>query len=319
MGAPRSVGDGRNVLRPMRRRRLLQPPAWVILAFVGPAIAAYSILFLYPIGMALSNGFFEWSGTARASFVGLANFRDLFSLEPYASQIRGALANNLVFFVGTMIVQNGTGLVLAFLMNRTMRGKRFFQTIISMPYLMSALVVGYAWSMLLSPQYGLVNAALGAFGIDPVSWLGTPGFVMPILILINSWQWCGVPMLLFGAGLAGIPHEQIEAARTDGASPARIAISIQMPQLIPVWSVVTVLTIIGSLNLFDLVYAIGGTSGGIGGAADVIGTLFYRIAFSNSLNAFGLSGAFSLVQLLLTLGLAIGAQAAFRRISRRYE
>lgn len=318
------VGNsGRGAVRDPRSHRRVRsataPRRHTVVAFVAPAVIVYVALFLFPILMAMSNGFFWWSGTARGDFAGLQNFRDLFSLQPYASQFWSALWHNLIFFVGTMVLQNGTGLILAFLLNRSVRGKRFFQTVISVPYLMSALVVGYAWSMLLSPQFGLVSGVLGFFGVEPIAWLGTPAFVMPILILINSWQWCGVPMLLFGAGLAGVPEEQVEAARVDGASSLRIAFSIQMPQLVPVWSIITVLTLIGSLNLFDLVYAVGGTSGGVGGAGDVVGTLFYRIAFSNSPNAFGLSGAFSLIQLVLTLVLTIGVQQVFKWMDRRYQ
>lgn len=304
--------------RTVNRRRGLRSPSPVTIAvFVAPALLFYAVLFLYPIGAALTNGFFSWAGTARGPFAGFDNFTVLFSLEPYSSQLSRALLNNLYFFVGTMIVQNGIGLILAFLLNRIRAGRRFFQTVFSVPYLMSALVIGYAWGMLLSPQFGVVNAVLGVFGVEPIAWLGTPALIMPLLILINSWQWCGVPMLIFGAGLAAIPDEQIEAARVDGASELRIARSIQFPHLIPALSIVTILTLIGSLNLFDLVYAIGGTSGGVGGAADVIGTLFYRISFSNSPNAMGLSGAFSLLQLVLTLLLTVGTQIVFRRLERR--
>lgn len=301
------------------RSRGLAPAPRVIIAFIAPALALYSVIFVYPVLSALGNSFFQWSGTARGAFSLFDNYETIFGLQPYAGQFFTALGNNGVFFVGTMILQNGTGLVLAFVLNRTLAGKRLFQTVISLPYLMSALVIGYAWSMILSPRFGVLNAVLGMLGIDGPAWLGEPSLIMPILILINSWQWCGVPMLIFGAALAGIPHEQIEAARTDGASAPRIAFGVQLPQLVPALSMITVLTLIGSFNLFDLVYAIGGTSGGIGGAADVLGTLFYRISFSNSPNAIGLSGALSMVQLVLILALTVVAQRLFAALSRRYE
>ncbi|MGC4152844.1 MAG: sugar ABC transporter permease [Propionicimonas sp.] len=302
-----------------RRSTRRSPRAVVVAAFLGPALLLYGLIFLYPVAAAMTNGFFDWTGTARREFVGLANFATLMGLEPYASQFFRAVTNNLVFFIGTMVVQNGVGLVLAFLLNNNLRGKRFFQTVISVPYLMSALVIGYAWSMLLSPRFGAVNALLGLFGVEPIAWLGTPALVMPLLILINAWQWIGVTMLIFGAGLVAIPAEQIEAARVDGASSFRVAWSIQLPQLISSVSIVTILTLIGCFNLFDLVFAIGGSAGGVGGAADVMGTLFYRLSFSNSPNAFGLSGAFSLVQLVLILVATIGAQRLFRRLERRYS
>jgi raffinose/stachyose/melibiose transport system permease protein len=295
------------------------PHPFVILSFLAPALALYGVIFLWPVALAMTNGFFSWAGTARQSFVGFDNFVTLVGLEPYASEFSRALLNNLVFFVGTMLVQNGVGLILAFLLVGSIRGKRFFQTVISVPYLMSALVIGYAWSMMLSPRFGSLNALLELFGIEPIAWLGTPGLVMPILILINAWQWIGVTMLIFGAGLAGIPAEPLEAARLDGASSLRIAWSIQLPQLVPSVAIVTILTLIGCFNVFDLVFAIGGSSGGVGGGADVMGTLFYRLSFSNSPNAYGLSGAFSLIQLILILVVTVGAQRIFRRIERRFS
>lgn len=302
------------------RRISRRSPRWpIVVAFLGPALALYGVIFLYPVAASLTNGFFAWSGTVRKEFVGFDNFVSLMGLEPYASQFMRAIGNNVVFFIGTMIIQNGMGLVLAFLLHGIIRGKRFFQTIISVPYLMSALVIGYAWSMLLSPRFGAVNAILGLFGVEPIAWLGTPSLVMPILIFINAWQWIGVTMLIFVAGLAAIPAEQLEAARVDGASSFRIAWSIQLPQLVPSVAIVTVLTLIGCFNLFDLVFAVGGSAGGVSGAADVLGTLFYRLSFSNSPNAFGISGALSLIQLALILVVTLGMQRMFGRIERRFS
>lgn len=302
------------------RRADRRSPSWpVVLAFLGPAVVLYGVVFLYPVVTSLTNGFFSWSGTTRNGFVGFENFVGLMGLEPYASQFLRAVTNNVVFFLGTMIVQNGVGLVLAFLLHGITRGKRLFQTVISVPYLMSALVIGYAWMMLLSPRFGAINAILGVFGVEPIAWLGTPALVMPILILINAWQWIGVTMLIFAAGLVAIPAEQLEAARMDGASALRIARSVQLPQLVPSISIVTILTLIGCFNLFDLVFAVGGSAGGVSGAADVLGTLFYRVSFSNSPNAFGISGALSLVQLVLILTVTVGVQRLFRRVERRYS
>lgn len=302
----------------MRRAAHLIPSRWTISAFVGPALLLYSLVFLVPIAIALSNSLFSWEGIARSGFVWFDNFARLFVLQPYAAQFGNALMNNLVFLVGAMVLQNGIGLLLAFALNRTLPGKRLFQTLISAPYLMSALVIGYAWAMILSAHFGALNAILDIFGIAPVAWLGTPSLAMPILIVVNAWQWAGVAMLIFGAGLATIDHQIVEAARIDGASTVRIGWSIELPLLMPSISVVTLLTVIGAINVFDLVYAFGGSSGGIGGAADVIGTLFYRVSFGNDLNANGLSGALSVLQLALTLLLAILTQRSLSRIQRRF-
>jgi raffinose/stachyose/melibiose transport system permease protein len=293
-----------------------------VLLFVTPAVVLFGALYVYPILTALSYGFFSWRGIARESFAGLENFRSLLTLQPYADQLGAAITNNTVFFVGTMVLQNGLGLLLALALHRTIRGRRVFQTIFSTPYLMSSLIIGYIWSLILVPtHYGPVNALLTAVGLESWShpWLGDPATIMPVIILINSWQWCGCPMLIFGAALAGLPEEQMEAARLDGASYWQIVRGIQLPQMVPSVMIVTVLTFIGSFNVFDLIYAVGGTSGGPGGAADVLGTLFYRISFGNSLNSIGLSGAMSVLMLLIVLVCTVVIYRVFGMLQRRYS
>lgn len=295
-----------------------RPPLQTILLFVGPALLLYVIIFLYPIITAFANSFFRWEGIARGPFVGIDNYKVLFSLQPYAEQFFNALSNNFIFFIGTMVAQNGVGLLLALAVNRSIRGRRLFQTIFAMPYLMSALVIGYAWGMILSPQFGALNSILRGIGLEGHAWLGDPSLTMPILIIINAWQWCGAPMLIFGAALAGVSEEHIEAAQLDGARYWRVVRSVQLPQIIPAFSIVTILTAVGTFNLFDLVYAIGGSSGGPAGAGDVLGTLFYRISFGNDVNSIGLSGALSLVQFAIIMAVTIAIQQVLAAANRRY-
>lgn len=304
--------------RRQRRRRPGAPSLGTIVLFTAPALIVYLVIFVYPVVAALGNGFFEWRGTARGSFVGFDNYVALFSLQPYADQFLTAVKNNLLFFAGTMVLQNGVGLLLALALHRSIRGRRVFQTIFAMPYLMSALVIGYAWSMILSPQFGVVNSLMAAVGLERHPWLGDPDLIMLILIAINAWQWCGCSMLIFGAALGSIPQEQVEAAQLDGTPYWRLVRLILLPQMIPALSVITILTFVGAFNLFDLVYAVGGSSGGPGGAADVVGTLFYRVSFGNSLNSYGLSGALSMVQLVLILGVTVLVQRVLARVHRRY-
>lgn len=303
----------------LRRRGVIsRPPLRTILLFVGPALLLYIVIFLYPIITAFANSLFRWEGIARGPFVGIDNYRALFSIQPYANEFFSALSNNFIFFIGTMVAQNGAGLLLALAVNRSIQGRRLFQTIFAMPYLMSALVIGYAWGMILSPQFGALNALLRGIGLQGHAWLGDPSLMMPILIIINAWQWCGAPMLIFGAALAGISQEHIEAAQLDGARYWRVVRSIQLPQIIPAFSIVTILTAVGTFNLFDLVYAIGGSSGGPGGAGDVLGTLFYRISFGNDLNSIGLSGALSLVQFVIIMAVTIAIRQGLTAANRRY-
>jgi len=302
--------------RRQRRGGASAPSLRVLLVFLGPALLLYSMFVVYPLFTALQYSVFEWKGTVRAGFVGLANFVELFTRSPQNTQLGNAFLHNVLFFVGTMAVQNTLGLTFAVLLHRARFARRFFQTAFTMPYLVSPLVVGYLWLLILNPTFGPVNTLLRAVGLDALAlpWLGDPTTALPVAILVNAWQWVGFPMLLFAAALAGIPEEYTEAARTDGASAWQIFRRITLPLLTPAIGTVTVLTFIGNFNIFALVYAIGGSQGGPAGATDVLGLLFYRLAFgSASVNAIGESSALAVLMFAVIFGVSMVATWYLRR------
>jgi ABC-type molybdate transport system permease subunit len=158
------------------------------------------------------------------------------------------------YVVGAMVFQNTVGLGLAQLLHRLPRFKRLFQTLFTMPYLVSPLVIGYLWTLLLSPMFGPVNAALKAAGLDSwaVPWLGDPKTAIWVIVFINSWQWIGFPVLLYGAAMGGIPDELEEAAALDGANAWQKFSRITLPLLTPAIGTVTVLTFIGAMEAFAI-------------------------------------------------------------------
>ena len=212
-----------------------------------------------------------------------------------------------MFFVGTMLVQNTLGFALGVLLHRNRAGKRFFQTVIALPFLVNPLVIGYAWTLLLNPNYGPVSGALRGIGAEGFirPWLGDPNWAGPLVILINAWQWVGFPMLVFGAALASIPEEFESAAMVDGANGWQVLRLVKMPLLIPAFGTSTMLTFIGSFNAFNLQYSIGGVQGGPSGSTDVLGLVFYRLAFGSGLNAIGLSSALAALTFLFVFGSAV--------------
>jgi raffinose/stachyose/melibiose transport system permease protein len=298
---PRSAG---------RRARL----GWLAF-FTGPAALLYTVFVVAPLAIALSYSFYSWRGTSRAGFAGLSNYREVLFGYPYSGQLSLALWHNVAFFLGTMVLQNTVALGLAVLLHRNPWGKRLFQTLFSLPYLISPLVVGYLWSLMLSPSFGPVNAGLAAVGLDGLArpWLGDPGTALPVTIAVNAWQWIGGPMLIFGAALGGIPTELEEAAAVDGASATSTFWRIRLPLLMPAIGVITVLTFIGCFNVFDLVFALGGSNGGPGASMDVLGLLFYRTAFQGGSNAIGVSSALAMVIFVLIFGVAVAAERVLRR------
>ena len=291
------------------------PPLRVLAVFLTPALLLYSVFVVYPLFSALQYSLFDWAGTARRSFVGLDNFVALFTTFPLDEQLVSAFGHNVIFFVGTMLIQNSLGLFFAVLLYRRKLTKRVFQTLYTLPYLVSPLVVGYLWVLMLRPQFGVLNAAFDTVGLESLSqpWLGDPDTALPVVILINAWQWVGFPMLLFGAALAAIPEEYDAAARVDGATPWRAFRHVTLPLLTPAIGTVTVLTFIGSFNLFALAYAVGGSRGDPAGSIDVLGLVFYRTAFEGGVNAIGLSSALAVLMFLFIFGIALVANRYLRQ------
>jgi raffinose/stachyose/melibiose transport system permease protein len=283
---------------------------------VLPALVLYSAFVVYPLLTALVYSLYDWRGTAQSGFSGLGNFTSLFTQFPLNQQLWGAFAHTMVFFLGTMLAQNTFGLLVAVLLFRSRRTGRFLRTVYTLPYLVSPVVVGYLWSLMLSPAFGPVNAALRAVGLDSLAlpWLGDPSLALPIVILVNAWQYLGFPILLFGAALAGIPAEYSEAAMMDGAGPWKSFRHITLPLLLPAIGTVSILTFIGCFNVFGLVYALEGSQGSPGGATDVLGLLFYRVAFEQGgVNAIGQSSALAVVMFVVIFGTAVLANGYLRR------
>ena len=288
--------------------------------FLLPAFLLYSLFVVYPLLSALADSFWQWHGTARGGFAGAANFSGLFTTFPLNRQLWPAFWHTAVFFVATMVVQTTFGLLVAVLLAELRAGRRFFQTVYTLPYLIGGLVVGYLWSLLLSPTFGPVNATLQAVGLGSFAkpWLGDPATALPVVILVNAWQYLGFPILLFGAALGGLPPEYSEASRVDGANAWQRFSRVTLPLLLPSVGVVTILTFIGSFNTFELVYSLEGAQGnqptGPGGATDVLGLIFYRVAFQEGgVNAIGASSALAVLLFLFIFGIAVLANRVVRR------
>ncbi|MGF2950371.1 carbohydrate ABC transporter permease [Microbacterium alcoholitolerans] len=290
------------------------------MVFVLPALILFSIFLAYPMLTALSYSFFEWTGVNRGGFVGMDNYIRLFTAEPYKSAIPNAFLHNILLFVGAMVFQNTVGLALATLLHRVGRMKRFFQTLYTLPYLVSPLVIGYLWTLILSPLFGPVNALLKSIGLEKfaIAWLGTPQTAIWVVVFITAWQWIGFPILLYGAALGGIPEEIEEAASIDGANPLQRFFSITLPMLTPAIGTVSILTFIGAMEAFPIPYAVGGSQGNPAGATDVLSLLFYRTAFeSGSTNSIGTSSAIATLLFLFIFGIAILFRVLLARAERR--
>jgi raffinose/stachyose/melibiose transport system permease protein len=241
-------------------------------------------------------------------FVGLDNYKKLFSENPYNIRFWNAFRNNLYFFAIVMLVQNGMGFILAVMLTRKGRGLHTMRILSFLPTTLSVIVVGFLFSMMLNPTWGIINTILEAIGLGAIirPWLGDPATALPIISLAVSWQFMGEAILFYCAGIDSINPEILEAGKIDGVSFFQEIRFLIIPSLIPVIGIVTIMIFVGDFTQFDIVYAMATTRGNPAYATDIFGSLFYRTAFqSPSRGGWGL-GMGAAVSTVMTILVFIG-------------
>lgn len=255
--------------------------AWIL--FLIPALAVYIVFMAWPLLNSMRLSLYTGSGFRPTAFVGFDNYVRLFTDAYFRDRFVNALGNTFVFFLIHMLVQNTLGLLFATLLAAGVRGGNLYRTIIFIPATLAVLVTGFLWRLILNPQFGALSFFLRSVGLDAIArtpWLGDERFVLPVISLVSSWQWVGLPTMMFLAGLLSIPDELLEAARIDGASTWHLFWRVKAPLLAPVLGIVAVLTFVGNFNAFDVVYAMTGARGDPNYAADLLAPLFYRVGIA---------------------------------------
>ena len=191
-----------------------------------------------------------------------------------------------MFFAIHMVVQNGIGLALAVLLSLpSLAGRSLYRTLIFLPTMLSVVIVGFAWQLILSPLWRVSATLLGAVGLGNLfePWLGQESTALITVALISVWQFVGIPMMLIYAALLNIPDDLVDAATVDGVGAWTIFARIKLPLILPTIGLVSILTFVGNFNAFDLVYAIKGALAGPNFSTDLLGTYFYRTFFGYQL------------------------------------
>lgn len=253
-----------------------------IVVFLAPATLLYTLFMIYPLIDSLRLGFFAPNAQGTEVFAGLKNYLTLLTNPLWSERFWGALRNNFVFFIVHMLVQNPIGLLLAGLLsNRVVRGRNVYRTLLFLPTMLSVVIVGFIWQLILSPLWGIARGTMKVIGLATFfkPWLGLEGTALVTLSLISVWQFIGIPMMLLYAALLAIPDELIEAAYVDGATAWTVFWKIKFPLILPTIGIVTILTYVGNFNAFDLIYTTQGALAGPNFATDIMGTLFYRTFF----------------------------------------
>ena len=215
-------------------------------------------------------------------FVGLANFKNLFGESVWSDQFWNALVNNLWFFIIHMLVQNPIGIVLAAILSQSkLRFSSVYRSAIFVPTILSFVIVGFAWKLILSPIWGIAPGLLDAIGLKVLyaPWLGKEAAALTALSLISVWQFVGIPMMLIYAALLSIPEEIVEAAEIDGITGWSAFFKIKLPLILPSIGIISILTFVANFNAFDLIYAAQGALAGPDFSTDILGTFMYRTFF----------------------------------------
>ncbi|GAA1695221.1 sugar ABC transporter permease [Kribbella yunnanensis] len=276
-----------------RRRGVLS--YWRFYLALSPFYILFLVFGLYPMASTILLGFQKWDGFTPRTFVGLQNFA--FLLEDSTFWL--ALKNTVVLFFMSTVPTLAIALVLAVMLNSAVRFSSVYRVAYFIPNITSLVAAAIFFAAVFSTNFGLINSGLRALGIETQDWLGQPWGIKIAISTMIVWQWAGYNTIIYLAGLQAIPKEQYEAAKVDGAGPARTFFSITLPQLRPVVLFTVVTSTIGGLQTFTEPQVMVGNSGGVGQSGMTIVMYFYQQAFLN--NDYGYAAAIALSIFMLVL------------------
>jgi ABC-type sugar transport system permease subunit len=244
--------------------------------FLLPNLIGFLIFTAIPVGAAFVLAFYNYDLLLGASWAGLENFRELFTVDRV---FRAALFNTVYFTAVSVPLSVVLGLAIAILVNQALRGVVIFRSIFLLPYVTVTVALSLVWKWLYLPDIGLINSALGAVGIVGPAWLTSQTWAMPALILMSVWKGFGYNMVIFLAGLQGIPDHLYDAAKVDGATAWRRFLNVTLPLLSPTTFFVVVISVISSFQVFDQALIM--TNGGPGTATTTLVLYIYQKGFQS--------------------------------------
>ncbi len=218
-----------------------------------PAILLMLCFIGLPLINALRLSFFKWNGYSQSmKFIGIDNYLDIFTDDVF---IR-TMINTLIYGFGSMILQNIFGLLIAIFVNSKFRGRNGIRVIVYLPIMISAFLMGQIMYYFVQYDGGVLNEILGYMGMDPVYWMSSGWSAVAIITIVNSWQYVGICMLIYLAGLQSIPGMYKEAAQLDGAGKIKEFFTITLPLLIPSITTAVITNLIGGLKMFDVIVSL---------------------------------------------------------------
>jgi len=287
-------------------RKLRRSPRWMVNLMYLPALILLTIFIFYPFIQGIRYSFTNWNGySEQFRWVGLLQYQR-FIADP---DMWRTIVNTFIYGCGSTLLQNVLGLAYALFLDQKIRGKGFVRTIVYLPIIISPLIMGYICYFFFQYDGGAANDVLKVIGQAPIDWLGNGLIAVWTITLVNTYQYMGVSMIIYLAGLQAIPREYQEAATIDGASaPARFRF-ITLPLLMPAITVSVVYNVIGGLKLFDVIVAM--TNGGPGYASQSLSTMMYNLYFARQ--DAGYAATLGNIMFLIITVVGVGLLFALRR------
>lgn len=279
-------------------------------ALVAPLLLLVIVFFLLPLLNAIYYAFVDFDGLNPAPpFVGLDNFAELFT-DP---ALPPAFGNNIVWIVIGTVAPLAIGLVLALLLWNVRRGTTLYRLSFFLPYVLPGVAIGVVWGWIYDPLRGWLNEALQVVGLGDAAtgWLGNPDTALYAVLATAVWATTGFVLIIFLAALRNVDIELVDAATIDGASQLQRLWYVILPQIMPVFLMVTTITLIGGFSVFDIIFIM--TGGGPAGATEVLGTYAYSNAFQLSRISYGTTLALAIT--VLAIPFAMGLNRLQRRLS----
>ncbi len=301
---PAALAKPEGGLPSSRRRR--RASHWPINLMYLPAVLIMSAFIFYPFIQGIHISFTNWDGYSQQyKMVGLEQYRRLLS-DPVVLRTIG---NTFIYGCGSTLLQNVLGLAYALFLDQKIRGKGLVRTIVYLPIIISPLIMGYICYFLFQYDGGAANDILHVLGRAPLDWLSNGTAAVWIITLVNTYQYMGISMVIYLAGLQAIPKEYLEAAALDGASGWSRFRQVTVPLLMPAITISVVYNVIGGLKLFDVIIAM--TNGGPGNASQSLSTMMYNLYFARE--DAGYAAALGNVMFLIITVVGLGLLRYLRR------
>jgi ABC-type sugar transport system permease subunit len=268
--------------------------------FILPSFILYTLFVIYPTLNSFNLSFTSWDGVSTdIHYIGLDNFKEMFGSE----RVYNALKNTLILSISLVVLENIVAIALAMLVDQVRWFKNLFRSIFYFPVLLSGIVMGFVWAIIFNFNFGVISQLLDKMGMGDlkIDWLGNPDYAMIAIVITTVWKGSGYYMIIYLAGLQGIPPELHEAAAIDGANRWQQFRHITFPLLAGAMTVSVMLSMIGALKIFDQIAVM--TDGGPGFATETMTYIVYKVGFGELRQGYGTALSMVLFVLILLVSL----------------